>query len=285
MAQKKRGLGRGLESLLAKDYEQTVAADTLIEVPLDELSPGHYQPRREMDVDALDALAQSLRAQGVVQPLVVRRRSDADGYEIIAGERRWRAARMAGLPTVPVVVRSLADESAMAIALIENIQREDLNPLEVSAALKRLVEECGMTHAACAEAVGRSRASVSNLLRLADLNEDVAERLRRGEIEMGHARALLALTGKEQSSAAARVVSRRLTVRQTESLVRTLMSGQARPAPGANRDESLERIESNLSQRLEAGVRIEPNRRGGGGRVVIRYRSPEELDALMGRFE
>lgn len=285
MAQKKRGLGRGLESLLAKDYEQTVAADTLIEVPLDELSPGHYQPRREMDVDALDALAQSLRAQGVVQPLVVRRRSDADGYEIIAGERRWRAARMAGLPTVPVVVRSLADESAMAIALIENIQREDLNPLEVSAALKRLVEECGMTHAACAEAVGRSRASVSNLLRLADLNEDVAERLRRGEIEMGHARALLALTGKEQSSAAARVVSRRLTVRQTESLVRTLMSGQARPAPGANRDESLERIESSLSQRLEAGVRIEPNRRGGGGRVVIRYRSPEELDALMGRFE
>src|SRR5699024_8053731 len=171
------------------------------------------------------------------------------------------------------------------IALIENIQREDLNPLEVSAALKRLVEECGMTHAACAEAVGRSRASVSNLLRLADLNEDVAERLRRGEIEMGHARALLALTGKEQSSAAARVVSRRLTVRQTESLVRTLMSGQARPAPGTNRDESLERIESNLSQRLEAGVRIEPNRRGGGGRVVIRYRSPEELDALMGRSE
>ncbi|MGB7755562.1 MAG: ParB/RepB/Spo0J family partition protein [Salinisphaera sp.] len=285
MAQKKRGLGRGLESLLANDYEQAAASGALTEVALDNLSPGRYQPRRDMDADALEALAASIRSQGVVQPLVVRRRDDdPERYEIIAGERRWRASRMAGLATVPAVVRELADDAAMAIALIENIQREDLNPLEISAALKRLIEEYGMTHAACAEAVGRSRASVSNLLRLADLNADVADRLRAGEIEMGHARALLALTGDEQSEAAERVVARRLTVRQTESLVRTLLSGESPAAARPQRDATVERLESSLAKRLEAGVRIEPDRRGGG-RVVIRYKSAEELDALVGRFD
>lgn len=286
MAQKKRGLGRGLESLLAKDYEQAAGSvNTLTEIPLDELIPGRYQPRRDMDAAALEALAQSLRVQGVVQPLVVRRcDDDSSRYEIIAGERRWRAARIAGLATVPAVVRELADNAAMAIALIENIQREDLNPLEISAALKRLIEECGMTHTACAEAVGRSRASVSNLLRLSELNADVAERLRAGEIDMGHARALLALAGEAQSQAAARVVARRLTVRQTESLVRAVLSGQEPAASEVQRDAGLEHKESELARWLEAGVRIEPNRRGGG-RVVIRYRSAEELDALIGRFE
>lgn len=285
MAQKKRGLGRGLESLLANDYDEAAASGALTDVALDHLSPGRYQPRRDMDADALEALAQSIRAQGVVQPLVVRRRDDdPERYEIIAGERRWRAAHIAGLSTVPAVVRELADDAAMAIALIENIQREDLNPLEVSAALKRLIEEYGMTHAACAEAVGRSRASVSNLLRLADLNTDVADRLRAGEIEMGHARALLALTGDEQSQAAERVVARRLTVRQTESLVRTMLAGESAAKPTPERDAAVERLESSLAERLEAGVRIEPDRRGGG-RVVIRYKSAEELDALVGRFE
>ncbi len=260
-------------------------AGALSEIALDDLTPGRYQPRRDMDADALEALAQSLRAQGVVQPLVVRQRNDESArYEIIAGERRWRAARIAGLATVPAVVRELAEDAAMAIALIENIQREDLNPLEVSAALKRLIEEYGMTHAACAQAVGRSRTAVSNLLRLADLNADVADRLRAGEIEMGHARALLALTGEAQSTAAARVVARRLTVRQTESLVRTMLSGAMPGPPEPVRDAGIERLETNLARSLEAGVRIEPDRRGGG-RVVIRYKSAAELDALVGRFE
>lgn len=284
MAQKKRGLGRGLESLLAKDYEQAAASGALTDIALDDLSPGRYQPRRDMDADALEALAQSIKVQGIVQPLVVRQTDDASRYEIIAGERRWRAARIAGLTSVPAVVRELADDAAMAIALIENIQREDLNPLEISAALKRLIDEYGMTHAACATAVGRSRASVSNLLRLADLNADVADRLRAGEIEMGHARALLALNGDEQSQIATKVVAQHLTVRQTESLVRTTLAGEAGGRSRPERSEGIERLESSLAKRLEAGVRIEPDRRGGG-RVVIRYKSAEELDALVGRID
>ncbi|WP_348761774.1 ParB/RepB/Spo0J family partition protein [uncultured Salinisphaera sp.] len=286
MAQKKRGLGRGLESLLSKDFDDTPAAAELVELALDDLAPGRYQPRRDMDADALEALAQSIQAQGVVQPLVVRRVSDtAHDYEIIAGERRWRAARLAGLSHVPAVVREFAEEAAMAVALIENIQREDLNPLEVSGALKRLIDECGFTHAQCAAAVGRSRAAVSNLLRLSDLVPEVAERLRVGELEMGHARALLGLDGDTQAKIAARVVERGLTVRQTEALVRAAHEGtgkqktQHKPA----RDERLQRHESSLSQRLAAGVKIEPDRRGGG-KVVIRYQNVAELDALVDRF-
>lgn len=285
MAQKKRGLGRGLESLLSKDFDATTpAAAELVELDLDALRPGRYQPRRDMDPDALDALAQSIRSQGIVQPLVVR--ETGDGYEIVAGERRWRAARLANLSTVPVVIRELADETAMAVALIENIQREDLNPLEESAALRRLIDECGLTHAACAQAVGRSRAAVSNLLRLADLNPDVRDYLRDGALEMGHARALLALTGPAQSEVAQQVVARRLTVRRTEALVRSTLAGET----GASREEAapdagLQRLETSLARRLEAGVRIEADRRGGGGRVIIRFRNSEELDALVGRLD
>lgn len=291
MAQKKRGLGRGLESLLSKDLEEAVAQGALMEIALDDLAPGRYQPRRDMDADALEALAQSIRTQGVVQPLVVRQldaataRKSGASYEIVAGERRWRASRLAGLSSVPAVVRDMADEAAMAVALIENIQREDLNPLEESAALKRLIEECGMTHAACAEAVGRSRASVSNLLRLADLNADVGDLLRAGDIEMGHARALLALTGEVQSEVARRVVARRLTVRHTEALVRRTLTGEtdnlSTPSP---RDAKMARVETRLTQRLGAGVKIEGDRRGGG-RVVIRYRNAEQLEALIDQFE
>ncbi|RJS93327.1 ParB/RepB/Spo0J family partition protein [Salinisphaera sp. Q1T1-3] len=287
MAQKKRGLGRGLESLLSNDFEEAGASASLSEIALDDLAPGRYQPRRDMDADALEALAQSIRAQGVVQPLVVRAVDDAEhDYEIIAGERRWRAARIAGLATVPAVVREFAEEAAMAVALIENIQREDLNPLEISAALRRLIDECGFTHAQCAEAVGRSRAAVSNLLRLSDLVPAVAEHLRAGALEMGHARALLALTGDEQIEVAERVIARGLTVRQTEALVRAKLEGpdrnqQRRPAA---RDARVTALETNLSERLSAGVKIEPDRRGGG-RVVIRYKSAEELDALVGRID
>jgi ParB family chromosome partitioning protein len=198
MTQKKRGLGRGLESLLSPNFDTAAApASELIELAIDTLRPGRYQPRRDIDTEALEALAQSIRAQGIVQPLVVRAAGEA--YEIIAGERRWRAARLAALTTVPAVIRELTDETAMAVTLIENIQREDLNPLEESVALRRLIDECGLTHAACAEAIGRSRAAVSNLLRLADLNADVRDHLWEGALEMGHARALLALTGEAQS--------------------------------------------------------------------------------------
>lgn len=286
MAQKKRGLGRGLESLLSKDLEAAAAQGSLMEVALDDLSPGRYQPRRDMGADALEALAQSIRTQGVVQPLVVRQNDASNGatYEIIAGERRWRASRLAGLATVPAIVRDMADEAAMAVALIENIQREDLNPLEESAALKRLIEECGMTHAACAEAVGRSRASVSNLLRLADLNADVGDYLRDGRIEMGHARALLALSGESQSQAAQQVVARAMTVRQTEALVRRTLSGEVEDAGPARRDAGIVRMESSLAERLGAGVKIEADRRGGG-RVIIRYRNSEQLDSLVNRFD
>src|SRR5690625_4953777 len=191
MAGKKRGLGRGLESLLSNEFDDMQQAEqaSLREMALDDLKPGRYQPRRDMDEDALESLAQSIRSQGVVQPLVVR--DMGDGYEIVAGERRWRAARLAGLDTVPVVLRDVEDATAMAVALIENIQREDLNPLEESTALQRLIDECGMTHAACAEAVGRSRAMVSNLLRLMELAPEVQALLRSGAIDMGHARALL----------------------------------------------------------------------------------------------
>lgn len=286
MAQKKRGLGRGLESLLSKDLEEAAAQGELTQVALDDLSPGRYQPRRDMGADALEALAQSIRTQGVVQPLVVRRSDAATGpaYEIIAGERRWRASRLAGLATVPAIVRDMAGEAAMAVALIENIQREDLNPLEESAALQRLIEECGMTHAACAEAVGRSRASVSNLLRLADLNADVGDYLRAGRIEMGHARALLALTGDSQSQAAQQVVARTLTVRQTEALVRRVLSGETEEQGPAHRDAGIVRMESSLAERLGAGVKIEADRRGGG-RVIIRYRNSEQLDTLVNRVD
>lgn len=284
MAQKKRGLGRGLESLLAHDRAEELRSDTLTEIALDSLVPGQYQPRQAMDPEALDALAQSIGTQGVVQPLVVRQRSDGQGYEIIAGERRWRAARKAGLKAVPAVVRALSEEAAMAIALIENIQREDLNPLEVSTALKRLIDEFGMTHAQCAQAVGRSRATVSNLLRLAELNTDVADQLRRGELEMGHARCLLSLSGQQQSDAAARIIQRDLTVRQTEIMVREMMAGPAAQKKKSERSTRLQTLENSLAKHLATGVRIEPNKRGGG-KVVINYRSQDDLDALLGRFE
>ena len=285
MAQRKRGLGRGLESLLSKDLDDAPPAAELVELAVADLCSGRYQPRRDMDPDALEALAQSIRAQGVVQPLVVRRIDDDAGhdYEIVAGERRWRAARLAGLASVPAIIRDLPNETAMAVALIENIQREDLNPLEESAALRRLIDECGLTHAACAEAVGRSRAAVSNLLRLADLNTDVCDQLRAGKIEMGHARALLALTGDAQSEVAAQVVARELTVRQTETLVRTTLAGNGGRRSSPSRNASFERMETSLTQRLETGVRIESDRRGGG-RVVIRFRSQDELDDLCGRI-
>jgi len=282
MAQRKRGLGRGLESLLSQDFDEApAAASELMEVTLDELRPGRYQPRRDMDADALESLAQSIRSQGIVQPLVVR--EIESGYEIVAGERRWRAARLAGLDTVPVVLRDLPEETAMAVALIENIQREDLNPLEESAALRRLIDECGLTHAACAEAVGRSRASVSNLLRLSELVVEAQALLRAGDISMGHARALLGAPAALQADLAARVAARQLTVRQTEALVASAMADNARE-PASRQSNRLVRFEHALGETLGAKVTVR-SQRGGRARVVIDYANAGELDSLLERLK
>lgn len=283
MASRKRGLGRGLESLLSNDFEATQAeqAASLQDIALEQLSAGRYQPRREMDEQALEALAQSIRVQGVIQPLVVR--DTGDGYEIIAGERRWRAARMVGLAVVPAVVRDLADETAMAVALIENIQREDLNPLEEAQALQRLIDECGMTHAACAEAVGRSRATVTNLLRLAELAPQVQTLLREGDIDMGHARALLGAPQDKQVELARQVVARGLTVRQTEALVQHALDGGQPERKQRQRAPQLVQAEHELANILDARVAVQSGR-GGRARVVIDYNNAEELDALITRL-
>lgn len=283
MAGKKRGLGRGLESLLSNDFDdiQQAGRASLQDVALDDLRPGRYQPRRDMNADALESLAQSIRAQGVVQPLVVR--DMGDGYEIVAGERRWRAARLAGLETVPVVLRDVEDATAMAVALIENIQREDLNPLEESAALQRLIDECGMTHAACAQAVGRSRAAVSNLLRLAELAPAAQALLRNGQLDMGHARALLGAPPALQPELAQKVVARSLTVRQTEALVQNALGGERAARGKAAQSPQLAQFEQDLAGALGAHVAIRPGR-AGRGRVVIDYNSADELDALVTRL-
>lgn len=287
MAAKKRGLGRGLDALLGGDLEpdaaEAAAAGELHELSLDDLHSGRYQPRAEIDDEGLESLAQSIRTQGVVQPLVVR--PDGRGYEIIAGERRWRAARIAGLDAVPAVVREIGDEIAMAVALIENIQREDLNPLDEGAALRRLIHDCKMTHAQCAEAVGRSRATVSNLLRLAELDEPVQDLLRRRKLEMGHARALLAAPKKKQAALAAKVAARNLSVRATEALVKAaLEDGGPSRRKRSTRSPRLARLERDLSESLDASVAIKPGR-GGRGRVVIEYRDGDGLNALVRKLK
>lgn len=284
MSGRKRGLGRGLESLLSNDFDdvQQTAGASLRDMALDELKPGRYQPRRNMSEEGLESLAQSIRAQGIVQPLVVR--DTGDGYEIVAGERRWRAARMAELETVPVVVREVEDATAMAVALIENIQREDLNPLEESAALRRLIDECGMTHAACAEAVGRSRAAVSNLLRLAELAPEAQSLLRGGQIDMGHARALLGAPQAMQADLAQQVVKRSLTVRQTEALVQVALGGERPRKERPTQSPRLARFEHDLASALGTRVAIRPGR-GGRGSVVIDYASVDDLDTLMDRLK
>lgn len=284
MSSRKRGLGRGLDALLGDSFEPDASAAAalgeLIDLSLDDLQPGRYQPRTEMDEQALESLAQSIRSQGVLQPLVVRQLDS--GYEIVAGERRWRAARMAGLTTVPTVVREIGDDIAMAVALIENIQREDLNPLEEAAALERLISECSMTHTQCAEAVGRSRASVSNLLRLTELEPRVQEYLRQGSLEMGHGRALLGAPEQRQAELAEQVVTRGLTVRQTEALVHSLSETDKPKEPDDAKNPRLVSLEQQLSEDLGASVSIKPGRRGG--KVEIRYASTEELESLVKRF-
>lgn len=280
---KKQRLGRGLDALLgASSYDQRGGKDELRQVPIDLLHRGKYQPRTHMDKAALEDLAASIKAQGVVQPIVVRRIAGGQ-FEIVAGERRWRAAQLAGLDVIPAVVRKIPDAAAIAISLIENIQRENLNPVEEANALQRLINEFGMTHQKVAEAVGRSRTAVTNLLRLLTLNDDVRKMLEQGRMDMGHARALLALEGKAQSQAAHQVVQRQLSVRETEQLTRRLVAHPSGRKRVRALDPDIRALQQKLSEKLGARVRINHGRRGKG-RLSIEYNSVDELEGILGRI-
>ena len=283
---RRRGLNRGLEALLARPEgggegaHASGSSGLYPNLPLDTVYSGPHQPRRAVDREALEELAQSIRAQGVIEPIIVRPR-ESGGYEIVAGERRWRAAQLAGLESIPAVVRSINDRDAMAVALIENIQREDLNALEEAAALKRLIEEHSLTQQEVADAVGKSRTAVANLLRLLKLAPEVRELLLAGSLEMGHARALLSLPAASQAGTAAQVVKRGLSVRETEALVRSLQDGKPSQKRTREADADTLRLERELGERLGAPVSIGFNRRTGAGRVVIRYTSMDELDTIL----
>lgn len=280
---KLKGLGRGLDALLSGSEEST--RDALHSLALDRVSSGRYQPRSRMDEASLSELAESIKVQGVMQPILVR--PIAEGrYEIIAGERRWRAAQRAGLREIPALVRVVPDQTALALSLIENIQRENLNPLEEAHGLKRLIDEFGLTHEAAALAIGRSRSAVSNLLRLTQLAAPVQALLLADKLDMGHARALLALPTAQQAAAAAKLVADGLSVREAERLVHeTLQPGARRSKRGARRaaNGDLLRLESELAEALGAAVRIEPTQKGAG-RVVIRYSSLDQLDGILARL-
>ena len=275
---KLKGLGRGLDALLSGDAP--TGSDRLLTLPLSALKPGPYQPRTRMDQAALEALAESVREQGIMQPILVRK--NGAQYEIIAGERRWRAAQMAGLSEVPVLLRDVEDRAVMAMALIENIQRESLNPLEEAAGLERLIREFGMTHEAAAKAVGRSRAAVSNLLRLLHLSKPVRELLMDGTIDMGHARALLPLPAAKQHEAAYEIADRGLSVREAERLAARLARAEA-PAPKARKDRDVLRLEEALSEKLGVAVSITAAK-NGAGKLTIRFADLDQLDELLKRI-
>ena len=294
MTPKKR-LGRGLDALLSKPATKKPAAttddgsageDTLRQLPVELLQRGQYQPRVDMRQDSLDDLAASIKAQGVVQPIVARPisgKGSEQRYEIVAGERRWRAAQIAGLAEIPAVIREIPDEAAIAMALIENIQRENLNPLEEARALDRLIREFDLTHAEAAKAVGRSRASVSNLLRLQDLSDKVKPLLEDRQLEMGHARALLSIANATQQFDAARQVVRKgLSVRETERLVKRMLEGD-KPKPAkkvATKDADIRRLEIEVSEKLGAKVNLDHTPKGAG-KIVISYNSLDELDGIL----
>ena len=311
---KKAPLGRGLADLLGRAQTSPAAAapvpltagvpvatgsghkapvgDELVSLPVELLQRGRYQPRTDLRQEALEELAISIRSQGVIQPIVVRPlAAPADGesqrYEIIAGERRWRAAQIAGLAAVPAIIRRVPDEAAIAMALIENIQRENLNPLEEARALDRLIAEFGVTHQQAADAVGRSRAAVSNLLRLLELAPEVATLVEKRQLEMGHARALLALTSRRQQVEAGNRVAREgLSVRETEALVRQLLQAAATPATavgssaGSKLDPNIASLQQDLADKLGAAVLIQQNR-GGKGKLIVSYNSLDELDGIL----
>lgn len=306
MNQKKRGLGRGLGDLglteLLSDMHapqtSVLSADTLVapvsthapaqatpqtglcQLAVSELTPGRYQPRKHMDEEGLEELAESIRAQGIIQPIVVRRMNDR--YEIIAGERRWRAAQRAGLSEVPVIIRDISDETALAVALIENIQRRDLNAIEEATALQRLIAEFSMTHQEVATAVGKTRTAVTNLLRLLKLNPEVRAMVETGKLEMGHARALLSLTDMAQTKAAELIVTKGLSVRETEQMIRQWQQPQSTQASTSHRtiDPNIRRLQDQLSLRLNASVEIMHGDKGRG-KLVVAYHSLDELDGIL----
>jgi ParB family chromosome partitioning protein len=319
MATKKTGLGRGLDALLGGSLPEPAAQPTaappsrtsvdvsnvrptaapaadngLRDIDLDQLAPGEYQPRRDMHRESLEELAASIKQEGVLQPIAVRPLAASAGgasgnarYEIIAGERRWRAAQLAGIEKIPAIVRDVDDEQAAAIALIENLQREDLNPLEEARGLQRLIDEFDLTHQETATAVGKSRAAVSNLIRLLELAPEVQQLLAEGDLSMGHARALLGLSGaRSQASAAKDIVSRGLSVRQTEALVKKLQAGDsgktAPPVPAVSAD--IRRLQDDLSGKLGAKVAIQHGAKGSG-KLVISYNSVDELDGILGHIK
>lgn len=281
---KHKGLGRGLDALLGGGNARRPSEDELAQLAVAALRPGKYQPRTRMDEASLAELAESIKARGVIQPIVVRP-VGADQYEILAGERRWRAARIAGLQQIPAVIREVPDEAALGIGLIENIQREDLNPLEEANGLKRLIEEFRLTHEQVATAIGRSRAGVTNLLRLLELAPPVQAMVQDGAIDMGHARALLALTRNRQVELAQRVADDGLSVRETERLVQEALRPPkaARTAP-SGLDADGRRLQEDLSESLGATVHLKP-RTGGRGSLVIEYASLDQLDGLVKRLK
>ena len=288
---KKRGLGnKGLNALLAGSKnrleEEVVSQDkSLKELPLELIQRGQYQPRRDIDNEALEELAQSIRQQGVMQPIVVREINN-EHYEIIAGERRWRASQLAGLNNIPAIIRNVSDEEAVAMALIENIQRENLNPIEEALAYQRLQNEFNLTQAQVAEAVGKSRSGITNLLRLLALSEDVKTMLERGDMEMGHARTLLTLNEKQQTETARMIVGKGLSVRQTEALVRRIQADDEGSHENKIQpvDADVRRLQDKLSERLGSSVQINYNAKGKG-KLVIQYNSLDELDGILSHIK
>ncbi len=289
MIRKKGGLGRGLDALLgagavarSEAPSDSASSEVLRSLPVERIAKGRYQPRQDLREDTLLELADSIRAQGLVQPVVVRPLGEGR-YELIAGERRWRAAQLAGLREVPAVIREVSDQAAIAMALIENIQREDLNPLEEAAALQRLIAEFSLTHQQAAEAVGRSRAAVTNLLRLLELSDEVQLLVRDRKLDMGHARALLSLPPALQREAAHQVLLRGLSARETEELVRRLRQ-EAAPSQAKPLDPNIRSLQDDLSERLGARVQLRHDT-SGKGRVVIHYNSLDELDGIIARVK
>jgi ParB family chromosome partitioning protein len=275
---KLKGLGRGLDALLSGNDER--ANDALTELAVGLLKPGRFQPRTRMDPQSIAELADSIRAQGLIQPILVRPVENGK-YEIIAGERRWRASQLAGLTQVPVVIRAVPDKSALAMALIENIQREDLNPLEEATGIQRLIDEFDMTHDIAAQAVGRSRSAVTNLLRLLNLSKAVQDLLMQGKIEMGHARALLAVSGPRQAELAQQIISRNLSVRETEQLVGQTGVTTGKTARRQQRkDRDLQALEEELSEILGTSVTLK-TMRGGRGKLTVDYASLDQLDSVL----
>jgi ParB family chromosome partitioning protein len=279
---KLKGLGRGLDALLDRESDGAPISESQATLPLDQLQRGRYQPRTKMDDASLQELAASIRRQGLMQPILVRP-IEGGRHEIIAGERRWRAAKIAGLAEVPVLVREVPDSAALAMALVENIQREDLNPLEEAGGVQRLIDEFKLTHQEAAEAIGRSRAATSNLLRLLNLQKPVQAMVFDGKLEMGHARALLGLEGRRQESVARRVAARGLSVRQTESLVNAILHPSSKARRRINSDRDVARLEEELSEEMGTTVQIKPGRKGAG-KLVVAYSNAGHLEDLLSRF-